>query len=310
MLRHLARLTAGAGSLVVAFALSASAAPLPGPGTAAQVAKLVATANRIEVLPNNLVPSLPQAGNDDAVAYYPVTEPGCTSRTQCVFGDLHGTHTVVLFGDSHALMWLTSFVPIAVKYRFRLVLLWKASCPATDVSVWDPVANSISRSCNSYRTAEEGLIHKLNPSLVLLASRNTDITGAGNKPISAPTWRAGLEATITAVRTRTTRVAVVGDIIPFNAVLPDCLAANPSHVQLCSVTNPNPKVTNHFSDDLAAAKAARVPYVNPQRWLCTSVCSPVIGNMISYYNNQHVSATYAAFLSGVWATALRPLLPR
>lgn len=309
-MKGLVRTSAAVTSLVVALTLSSSAAPLPAPGSAAQVAKLVAAASKIEVLPNNLVPSLFQAGTDDAVAYYPVTEPGCTSKTQCVFGDLHGSHSVVLFGDSHALMWLTAFVPIAVKDKFRLVLLWKASCPAVNVSVWDPIANSISKACNSYRVAEEALIRKLDPSLVLLANRNTDITGAGNKPISDPAWRAGMESTIAAVKTKSTRVAVVGDIVPFNAVLPDCLAANPKHIQLCSVTDPNAKVTNHFADELAAAKAEHVPYVNPQRWLCTSTCSPVIGNMVSYYNNQHVSATYAAYLSGVWATALRSLLPR
>src|SRR6202035_5006703 len=105
-------------TLVVPVALmttSSAATPLPGPGSASQVARLVASSGRIEVLPNNLVPSLQDAGNDDAVSYYPVTEPGCTSRSQCVFGDLHGTHTVVLFGDSHALMWLTAFVPIATR---------------------------------------------------------------------------------------------------------------------------------------------------------------------------------------------------
>ena len=300
-------------SLVLPLAPSrntSSFVPLPAPGSAAQVAKLVAAATKIEVLPNNLVPNLIQAGNDDANAYYPVTEPGCSSMTQCVFGDPHSTHTVVLFGDSHALMWLTSFVPIASKDRFRLVLLWRASCPAAAVSVWDPAAQAISGGCNHYRAAEEALIRKVDPSLVLLASRTTGITGAGNRPISAPAWRAGLESTIASVKSKSTRVAVIGDIAAFNAVLPDCLAANPMHVQLCSVTDPNPKITGHFADEQAAAQAAHVPYVNPQPWLCTTVCSPVIGNMVSYYNNEHVSATYAAFLSGVWAMALRPLLPR
>lgn len=289
---------------------SSAAAPLPAPGSAAQVARLVTTANKIERLPNNLVPNLMDAGNDDAVSYYPVTQPGCTSKTQCVFGDLHGTHTVVLFGDSHALMWLTAFVRIAAKDRFRLVLFWKSSCPAADVSVWDPSRDSISHACNSYRVAEIAQIRRLHPSLVLLASRTTAITGARNKPISGAAWRVGLERTIASTRTKTTRVAVVGDIIAFNAVLPDCLAANPKHVQVCSVTNPNPKIAGHFADELAAARAEHVPYLNPQPWLCAATCSPVVGNMVSYYNNEHVSATYAAFLSGVWAAALRPLLPR
>jgi hypothetical protein len=294
---------------VLAVPVDASAnAPLPGPGTAAQVAALVAASSKIQRLPSNLVPSLYQAGNDDVAAYYPVTEPGCAGASQCVFGDTHATATIVAFGDSHALMWLTALIPTAVADKLKLVLMWRPSCPAATVSVWNPQTNSINAACNTYRTAEEKVIKKLHPVLVLLASRTTAINGAKGRPIPAATWRNGLEATIAATRSATTRVAVIGDIVAFNAILPNCLAANPDHVQLCSVTDPNPKIPGHFADELAAAKAMKVPYLNPQPWLCTSVCSPVIGNLVSYYNNEHVSATYAAYLAGVWATALRPLL--
>ena len=321
------RCRAGGNALLLAFAVAALAlplagsgpssasarpsapAPLPPPGTAAQVAKLVGAASKIEVLPNDLVPNLIEAGNDDVPTYFPETQSGCSGRSQCVFGDLHSTHTVALFGDSHALMWLTALVPIAVKDRFRLLLLWKPSCPAADVTVWDPVAQRVSTSCTHYRSTEFALIRKLAPSLVLLASRTTAVSGAGDKPISDAAWKVGLERTITSLRSRSTRVAVIGDVVAFNAILPDCLAANPQHIQLCSVTNPNPKVHEHNADEMAAAKAEHVPYVNPRPWLCTTICSPVIGNMVSYYNNEHVSATYASYLSGVWTMALRRMLP-
>lgn len=293
--------------LAVPSAASANA-PLPSPGSASQVKSLVAASSKIERLPSNLVPSLYLAGNDDVAAYYPVTQPGCAGATQCVFGDTHSTTSVVLFGDSHALMWLTALIPTASADKLKLILMWRPSCPAATVSVWNPQTNSLDTACNSYRAAEEKVIKKLDPILVLLASRTTAIDGAKGRPIPSATWREGLEATIKATRSSTTRVAVIGDIIAFNAILPNCLAANPDHVQLCSVTDPNPKIPGHFADEIAAAKAMKVPYFNPQPWLCTSVCSPVIGNLVSYYNNEHVSATYAAYLSGVWATALRPFL--
>ena len=91
-------------------------------------------------------------------------------------------------------------------------------------------------------------------------------------------------------------------------ILPDCLAAYPTQVQRCSVQNPNPKARQHVAAERAAAAAEGVAYVNPQGWLCTKVCSPVIGRMAAYYDAGHVSSTYAAYLAGVFGKALRPLL--
>jgi SGNH domain (fused to AT3 domains) len=299
--------------LVFALALTsadAGAAPaLPSPGTAQQIAKLVATASRIEQLPRNLVPNLAQASGDDVGTYYPSTQFGCLTTSVCQFGSPKSRSTIVLFGDSHAQMWLTSFLPIVMKFKLRLILVWRPSCPAATVTVWDVTTDSTYSVCNAWRAAELRQVHRLNPSLVLLAGRNTDITGAGNAAIPDTTWQAGLVHTIASLKSRTTKIVVIGDITTFSAILPACLAAYPSHIQQCSSSDPNQKETNHFAAEAAAAKATGVLYINPHPWLCTAVCSPVIGNMVAYYNDNHVSATYAAYLSTVWLQALRPELP-
>ena len=283
--------------------------PSPRPGTPPQIAKLVAVAARIERLPSNLLPNLSEGSADNVGSYYPMTQYGCLGLSSCDFGDLASHKIVVLFGDSHAQMWLTALLPIAKKDKFRLSLVWRAGCPAATVTVWNVNSNSPYAACNGWRAAELGVVRRLKPALVLLASRNTDMTGVGNAPIPDQVWQLGLEHTIAVVRSKSTRVAVIGDVTPFTAILPDCLAAYATHVQQCSSADPNPKATNHFAAEAAAAKARGVPYINPHPWLCTSVCSAVIGNMLGYYNNNHVSATYAAFLSTAWSNALHPELP-
>ena len=298
-------------ALVLASASTDSWAtvPLPSPGTPKQVANLVAAAFRIQRLPSNLLPGLSQASTDDVGTYYPSTQFGCLGVSSCDFGDTRSRHAVVLFGDSHAQMWLTSLIPIAMKDKFKLLLIWRASCPAATVTVWNVQTGTTYTLCDHWRSLALHAIHRLNPSLVLLASRNTDITGIGNAPIPDLIWQSGLQHTIAVLKSRTTKVAVIGDITPFSAILPDCLAAYPNHVQQCSTADPNTQETNHFAAEAAAARAKGVPYINPHPWLCTSVCSPVIGSMLGYYNNNHVSATYAAFLSTVWLSALHPELP-
>ena len=285
------------------------AARLPKPGTASQVAALVAASSSIARLPAKLVPPLSQAAWDSPGAYYELAGRRCDGVTACVFGDVGSKRSIVLFGDSHAQMWLPALVPVALSRGYRLSLVWTSGCPAATVSVWDAGTHSVNRACNSWRSKMLGQIHQLRPRLVLLASRTSDIPGPGNRPTTDAAWTAGLEQTITELESSTTTVAVIGDVTVFSPKpLPQCLAANPTSVQACAVDNPNGKTRQHFAAERAAATAEGVAFVDPQPWLCTATCSPVIGHMVAYFDTFHVSATYAAYLSGVWASAIKPLL--
>jgi SGNH domain (fused to AT3 domains) len=308
--RTLTRLATVFAVLVITTGASASTM-LPTPGTAEQVRALVAASTSIETLPSNLVPSIAQAASDSPGAYYRVANRACDGVSKCVFGDTASTSTIVLYGDSHAQMWLPALVPVAQAAHERLVLVWEPGCPAASVDVWSTPTHSVDTSCNRFRTSMISRIKKLDPTLVLLSDRTSDIPGVNNKPTTFEEWRSGLEKTITKIKTSSTRVAIVGDITVFSPlVLPECLASFPTSVQTCSVNNPNGKTRQQFAAERAAARAKGVVYINPRPWLCTTVCSAVIGNMVAYFDAFHVSATYAEYLSGVWATALKPLLQK
>jgi hypothetical protein len=292
-----------AGAAGIAFA----APKLPTPGSAAQVASLVAKSSSIEKLPKDLLPPLTEASKDSVGWYDAVAARTCVDPTKCVFGDIRSKTTVVLLGDSHAQMWLTALVPVVQRARDRLALVWRSGCPAATITVWDASTHTADTGCSKFRAAAIAAIKKLAPAIVLLADRTSDIPGAGNVPTTNAAWQSGLETTISELKTSKTKVAVIGDITAFSgtAGVIACLATYPSAVQKCAVPNPNSKTHQHFVAEMAAAAAERVPYVNPQPWLCTKTCSPVIGNMVVYYDSFHVSATYAEYLSGVLGAALQ-----
>jgi hypothetical protein len=232
-----------ATSLAVALlaGVADAAAKLPKPATAGQVAARVAASTSIERLPTGLVPPLGELPSDQPRAYYGVAGRECDGMTSCVFGDRSSRTTVVLFGDSHAMMWLPALVPVALADHVRLVLTWRPGCPAATVTVWDPVDHSVATGCNVWRAAQLHVIAAAHPFLVLLASRTSNIPGAGNRPTTDAAWQAGLEQTISALKSPTTRVAVIGDITALDADAATCLAAYPTSVQRCSVPNPNPR---------------------------------------------------------------------
>jgi hypothetical protein len=161
--------------------------------------------------------------------------------------------------------------------------------------------------CDSWRTKALAGIAAVKPSFVLMSDRSAEVRGTGGALISDAVWQAGETKTITAIKSKGIRLAVIADITAFVQPLPSCLAIHSSNVQKCSVANPNPVSHQHIAQEKAAALAAGVPYIDPQPWLCTTVCSPVIGNMAAYFDAFHVTATYAAFLSNVWSTALAPM---
>jgi hypothetical protein len=295
-------------SVLAVAATALAAARLPKPGTSSQVAALVEGASSIERLPSNLLPPLSQVPADNPGTYYGVAGHECEGMTKCVFSDKSSPRVVVLFGDSHAEMWLPALEPVVQAAHDRLVLIWRPGCPAAAVTVWDSATHKGDTACTSFRTKMVATIATARPVLVLLADRTADVPGPGNRPLSDATWEAGLESTITSLKKATTTVAVIGDVVALAPQLAECLAAYPTSVQKCSVPDPNPATHTHVAAERAAATAKGVAYLNPQPWLCTTVCSPVIGNMVAYWDNLHVSSTYAEYLSGVWAAALKGLL--
>ncbi len=132
------------GALLIAFSVvvatvflqsqtGGAATPISSlkPASAAQLAKLVAAASQIQRVPHNLDPPLQRVGQD-----YGSPSGRCDPTTNqvevpsCVFGDPNGTHTVVLYGDSHALMWFKAMNEIATAAHWRLVILGKGYCMA------------------------------------------------------------------------------------------------------------------------------------------------------------------------------------
>jgi hypothetical protein len=299
----------GMAGIATASPVAPRRAALPKPGTPSQVTALVAASSKIVALPNPLLPLLQNAANDNASNYYPVIKNQCFGTKQCVFGDTSAKTTVVLFGDSHAAMWLPPLIYVAKQLKFRVILVWYSGCPAADVSVYDASQHDINKGCNTWRSQSIADIKKLAPSVVLLSDRTTSVLSAAGVSVPDATWKSGMEQTLSELAAPKRELSIIGDVTTLDDQMPECLAAHPSHIQDCSVPNPNPGYKTHVADEEAAAKAEKVDYINPQGWLCTKKCSPVVGNMVVYFDILHVTATYAEYLAIDFEDGIKPLLP-
>ena len=251
--------------------------------------------------------------SDSATREFPATSHGCLSVSGCVFGDTTSPQTIVLFGDSHAQMWLSAVVPAAEVLHYRVVLLYLGGCPAASVNVWNqvPIEGAPAgyyTECNRFRSQAITAIDHLHPTLVLLSNRTSMVQSGAGKYFTDAQWKNAVRSTIDQLRRPKTRVAVIGDIVYFNEPLPQCLAANPTEVQQCATTNPNATSHGHQSAERVEALSLGASVINPLSWLCTSTCSPVIGSFLPYLNNTHLDVTYVTYLSGVLQASLVKVL--
>ncbi len=282
------------------------------------VLKLVAAAPEIKTLPDDLTPDLYHAtvnfgwmtpGTLSCLADFPeVTSPGC------VLGDPGGSRTVVLLGDSHAAMWLDGFDSVGKDLHWRVLVLAKTGCPAAAISFSRDLAGTprliaAYPECGPWLDSAISRINETSPEVVILASCNgcEYMVDARGDVVARSAWADGLQRTLDRITPDGTRKVVLGDIPRWSGAL-DCLAMNADNVQACSKqVRPALDVTyNDVEQDVATRVG--VPYIDVTAWFCSSVCTAVVGNMVVYSNDYHVTATYATYLSGALQEALQPIL--
>ena len=304
---------------VASPASAASRRAAPSVASTAQVLQAVAAATSIKTVPSDLTPSLQDfVGSSVPAAVGPdimLDNDGCnpdlagTTLPSCVFGDPKGSKTMVLYGDSHAQMWLPGFNAMAKRMHWKLVLLSKAACPSVDLSFWNWPTNSPYPECNTFHQYATNRINKMDPAVVVFTSwwHGNGIVPNGYPPTLAQ-WQAGLEQSINSITSPGTKKVVWGDIAYLAQTGPDCLAAHETDVQACSTPASQAVLTDHEQVLKAAAQATGATYIATTPWLCTSTCTAVIGKYEVYADSSHITSSYAGYLQGAIAEALQPMM--
>ena len=291
------QLQAHASSELVATVPSGSVSIASG----GQVQELIGSALRTRKVPPNLTPASWGGPPSRCFLYY-----GQTKAPSCVFGDPHGSLTMLIYGDSHAAMWFQALDDIAARAHWRLVILSKGGCPAEMLHVVNPpgwgTPGGEFQACDQWHRYAINHINQVDPNLVIVTQEAN--LGPGDTDTKSE-WKRGLEAVFSAITAPNVRVAVLGNIPLSPGDGPDCLAAHLDEVQVCSGRS-NDLYSPWRSAEKAAAAANSATYIDTLPWFCSrGVCPAVIGRFDVYHDKYHVAAPYAQYLEGVLAQALR-----
>jgi hypothetical protein len=257
-------------------------------------------------VPANLSPPVAAAHGDKAtpftdgchLSYTATISPGCT------YGDERATTSVVLFGDSHATQWFPALERIAVTRHWRLVVLTKSTCPPVEISIVSPVLGRAYTECDRWRAGALARIRAEHPVAVVLgvARHYSDVY---HFTVYGRPWLTGLAATVRAVRAAGAAAVVLGPTPKPAVDVPDCLSEHLSDATACATPTAQAVNAAGMRAEQAATTRAGGTYVPVSRWICTATdCPPVVGRLLVYRDDNHLTTGYPAWLAPVLAVEL------
>jgi len=274
--------------------------------TEPDVERAVRAATKTHTVSGSVAPPLDIAATDVPDAYH----DGCLVNTgprvspSCVSGDPASPRTVVLLGDSHAVQWLPALNALADRQNLRVVTLTKHSCPVADVSTYDGIVQRAYRECVSWRRWAYTKIASIRPDVVIAAEALEALVDRKGQrvPGNELTWQLGLRKSLAALRGVAKHVYLLGDTPGHPEAVPDCLARGDA----ARCATPIGVATNadHQSLDTESAAAVGATFVPTTRWFCAErTCPALVDNKVTDFDTNHMTATYATYLSHVFGVA-------
>ncbi|MFL5758945.1 MAG: acyltransferase family protein [Thermomicrobiales bacterium] len=236
-----------------------------------------------------------------------------TKSNVCIHGDANANRTVVIYGDSHAAMWIPAFDIIGQQQHWQIAQLTKPGCPVPNYPVWSLSLKREYTECAEFRQFALAKIAELHPDLVIMTSAYklvpVAVDGHPTNDGSEEVWDQGLAEMIDRIMPNTRGIIVLGDMAYPSKPGIDCLSSQPDNVPACNTPRADGVQTEHNENEKQIAHERGAQYVDIIPWFCTDqVCPAVIAGLTTHRESYHVSENYAVWLSQVLgeATGLIP----
>jgi peptidoglycan/LPS O-acetylase OafA/YrhL len=287
----------------------APASPIPAPGVEGPIVTPLAVLEATPV-PADLAPTLASARDDNPRIY----GDGChlehvvVAIGECAYGDPTSATTIVLFGDSHAAQWFPTLERIARERGWRLVSLTKSACASIDVPVWSGSLNRAYTECDQWRAAAEERIRKERPATVVVSNSRVyqlAIDGAPS-PVARHEnlWAEGQRRTLERLAGMADSVTLVGDTVRMREDPPVCLSDHLDNAAACATPWDEAVPVKRLVADATIAEETGARFIDPTPWMCrTDPCPAVIGRLLVFRDEHHMTATFARALAKPFAQA-------
>jgi hypothetical protein len=192
-------------------------------------------------------------------------------------------------------MWLSDVVRFAQRDGWAVIPLMKTSCEPTK---W--VGSMGTGECGAWFAWAMRTARSLHPGAALIGGYYSWV-GPGDDP----KLTASLDSAVSDLRRLSAHVVIIGDVPERDEQPVDCLLRPHATATGCSqpLGEAQPALTSLVAQ---LATTDKVAFVDPTGWFCSEgECPLVVGNLIAYRDNNHISQVYATALSAVMAAAVR-----
>ena len=260
-------------------------------------------------LPKNLSPALdkvranksPWLDQECAVDFPDVKVP------DCVGGDPQGKKVLVLYGDSHASMWMPAIDAIAKKSGYKIYLFAKLACPLVEVPIWSYQLNKPFDECISWQQLVLPKIQALKPDLLVVTDQWKPAVIDGKKSdFDTPMlWQSEFPKALSHLAGFTKRLVVIGNNPSMLQDSVTCASKPNANIALCGSGRAQSGNVQINGIEKSAALAIGATYIDTVDWACTQyLCPIVINNIFVYFDQWHFTATYVNWLTPVLRKSL------
>ncbi|WP_338180147.1 acyltransferase family protein [Jatrophihabitans sp.] len=289
----------------------AAALAAPAASSSPAAAKSATATTPDKVADAKIIPSLATVGSDYEVASLPncKTSQTGTTPTICTFGDTATpTKTVALIGDSHAAQWSSDLDTIGKAEHWKIVVETKDSCTFGATTTTLNGSSSPYSSCVTWdKNVMTDLLTKIHPDVVIVSER-ADSGTTTNPKIDATAMAEigkGMADYWTQLISHGMKVVAIHETPEPGKNIPDCLAERDATISGCAVSASSAVTKDTPTDVASTLMKGAVPVIDMTSHICTTTtCPAVVGNVIVYRDNQHLSQTYTESIEPYLKSAL------
>ncbi|MBS1676158.1 MAG: hypothetical protein JST08_02115 [Actinobacteria bacterium] len=237
-----------------------------------------------------------------------------TETHGCIYGDRSAKDTVVLFGDSHALMHFPALQIVAKRNGWRLEVWTKRECTPAETTILSDKGGPYS-TCDTWRKRMlKRLEAERRPTTVVVAGESkTTALGSGGRALhgaaNARALERGYVATLRRIRAAGDQVVMVEDTPEGPYDVADCVAADPGNPSACDFPKPH-RYDREF--ELRAARQVRgARVIDLDSTICPhEKCRAVIGDVLVYRDAAHITADFSRTLAPRFEKVLKQVVGR
>lgn len=225
----------------------------------------------------------------------------------CEGGDLNASRQIVVYGDSHASMWMSAIEKIAKKRGYKVTIFAKLACPIVRVPIWSFQLNKPFIECTQWQDKVISQIQSLKPEVLITTDqwKPAVVDGKRSDYETSFLWQREYPLALKELSATTKKLIIIGNNPSLTQDPVTCVSKPRSTLPLCASgrSQADNAAINRVERD--AALALKATFIDTVQWACTdSLCPVVIAGKIAYFDQWHFSESYVQYLLPLLERAL------